>query len=153
MAATHAQSLRLEQRLQRRSHPRPDQSRLTMVQPSYRAPWLFAALERIHEIENNPRNYPGIANLAVTQQTAMYARSVLGSLLSLDLPSPVVCPLSGGALGVAWSVGSRELEAVIYPDNSTSFVVSDGGVILNDKTFDHDDTDSLEDALTQLLGA
>ncbi len=139
--------------MQRRARPRPDHSRLTMVQPSYQAPWLFAALERIHEIENNPRNYPGVANLEVTQQTAMYARSVLGSLISLDLPSPVVCPLSGGALGVAWSVGSRELETVIYPDNSTSFVVSHGGVVVADATFNHSDTDSLEDALTQLLGA
>jgi hypothetical protein len=153
MAATHAQSLRAEQNVQRRARPRPDHSRLTVVQPSYRAPWLFAALERIHEIENNPRNYPGIANLEVTQQTAMYARSVLGSLLSLDLPSPVVCPLSGGALGVSWSVGTRELEAVIYPSNETSFVVSDGGLVIGDDTFEYHDTDSLEDALTLLLGA
>jgi hypothetical protein len=153
MAATRAQTLRVEQNVQRRARPRPDHSRLTVVQPSYRAPWLFAALERIHEIENNPRDFPGVANLVVTQQTAMYARSVLGSLVSPDLPSPVVCPLSGGALGVAWSVGARELEVVIYPSNETSFVISNGGVVIADDTFAQNDTDSLEDALTQLLGA
>jgi hypothetical protein len=116
-------------------------------------PWLVAALERIHEIEKSPRNYPGIADLTVTKQTAMYARSVLGSLLSPDLPSPVVAPLSGGALGVAWSIGSRELEAVIYPDNKTSFVASDGDEVIAEDTFADQETECLESALIQLLGA
>jgi hypothetical protein len=153
MAATHAQTIQLEQEMQARVRPRTNHLRLTVVQPSHIAPWLFAALERIHEIENAPRNFPGVADLTVTQHTAMYARSVLASLLSLDLPSPIVCPLSGGALGVAWSVGSREIEAVIYPGNSTSFVVSHDGVAVADDTFEDYHTNSLEDALTGLLGA
>ncbi len=40
-----------------------------------------------------------------------------------------------------------------YPSNETSFVVSDRGVVIADDTFKYHDSDSLEDALTQLLGA
>jgi hypothetical protein len=153
MAATRAAAPPVGRNMPDQPGPRADHLRLTVVQPSYIAPWLVSALERIHEIEKDPRNYPGIANLTVTKQTAMYARSVLGSLLSLDLPSPVVAPLSGGALGVAWSIGSRELEAVIYPDNATSFVASFGDEVVAEDTFADQDTASLESALTQLLKA
>jgi hypothetical protein len=153
MATTQSPIARIQRNSQRRARPRPDHSELTQVQPSHIVPWLFAALERIHEIEKSPRNYPGVADLTVTRQTAGYARYVLGTLFSLDLPSPAVTPLSGGALGVAWSIGTRELEAVIYPGRETSFVVSVDDQIIADATFKEDDTASLEGALIQLLKA
>jgi len=153
MASTHLSTLHVRRGSQRRARPRPDHSELTDVQPSHIAPWLFAALERIHEIEKNPRDYPGMANLTVTRETAGYARSILASLYSLDLPGPAVTPLSGGALGVAWSIGSRELEAVIYPENVISFVVSVGDEIIADDTIHEDNTALLESALIQLLKA
>jgi hypothetical protein len=121
------------------------------VQPSDISPWLYTTLERIHEIEKNPRTYPGVADLTVKSETAMHARSVLASLFSLDLPNPTVTPVSGGALGFAWSVGTRELEAVVYPDYATSFILSDGDRIIVDGTFEQNKTASLEEALTRLL--
>jgi hypothetical protein len=153
MATVQSPAIRVQRSSQRRARPRPDHSELTEVQPSHIAPWLFAALERIHEIEKSPRNYPGMADLTVTQETARYARSVLGSLFSLDLPGPTVAALSGGALGIAWSIGTRELEAVIYPGYETSFVVSVGDQVIEDDTFQGNNTASLEIALIQLLKA
>jgi hypothetical protein len=152
MATAQSPAIRVQRSSQRRLRPTPDHSELTEVQPSH-APWLFAALERIHEIEKSPRNYPGMADLTVTRQTTGYARSVLGSLFSLDLPSPTVTALSGGALGVAWSIGTRELEAVIYPGYETSFIITVGDQVTDDDTFQGNNTASLETALIQLLKA
>jgi hypothetical protein len=153
MAAAFAPALLVDDSSHSRVHSRQSYSQITQVQPLDIAPWLYTVLEQIHELENNPQHYPGVASLGVTRQTAMYARAVLASLHSIDLPNPVVTPLSGNALGIAWSVGARELEAVIYPDNVTSFVASDRHEVVADGELREKNTAPLEEALIQLLRA
>ena len=123
------------------------------------APWMYTALSRIHELEGEPRQLAGIGDLAITQPTAMYARTILDGLhrgLSPDrlhIPTPGVSPVSGGAIGFVWSLGSRHLEVIVSPDRVTSYVVAEGDSVLDEDDFDGEDTGKLQKALTRLLSA
>src|SRR5436309_3267378 len=43
---------------------------------------------------------------------------LLDALRDFELPTPEVCPVTGGGIGIAWQVQRRELELEILPDGS-----------------------------------
>lgn len=89
------------------------------------APWLFTALAHLRGLEGNQKTFAGFHTLMIEPHTAGYTRSILGSLDGRklnNLPAPTVARIEGGGVGIAWSVGKREVEMVVHPDNLTTYV-------------------------------
>jgi hypothetical protein len=84
----------------------------------------------------------------------MYARAILGNLKSshASLPIPDVGATGGGGLGFVWTVGHKQVEAIVNPDRVTSFVSTIDDRITGDGEF-HDDASRLELALQDLFAA
>jgi hypothetical protein len=117
------------------------------------APWLFMAVSRIHELEGRPRVYQGIGDLTVARETAMYARAVLGNLKPPPLlPIPDVGATGGGGLGFVWTVGQKQVEAIVNPDRVITFVSTTGDQITDDGEV-RDDASRLEQVLHNLFVA
>jgi hypothetical protein len=128
---------------------------LATAAPYYEeAPWLFVAASQIHDLEGRPRVYQGIGDLTVTRETAMHARAVLGSLKSFseNLPVPKVGATDGGSLGFIWTLGSKQVEAIVNPDQVTTFVLTTDDEITGDGEF-RDDPSPLVQALRELFVA
>jgi hypothetical protein len=115
------------------------------------APWKYTAYSKLHEFETSPSAMQINENLLVAQSTAMFARSVLDRVHEPELPSPSVCPVSGESLGIVWTVGHKQLEAIFAPDASGSYILSVGDEIVEDGEISRANIDSLERALRSIL--
>jgi len=115
------------------------------------APWKYTAYSKLHELESSPSAVQVTANLLVAQSTAMFARSILDQVYEPDLPTPSVCPVSGDGLGIVWTVGPKQVEAIFAPDASGSYVVSVSGEIVADGDINRGTIHSLQTALRSLL--
>lgn len=119
------------------------------------ASWHYLAFSKIHEIEKTGEQVDGVGDLRIQPATAAYARKILDSiheqLNSEMLPIPGVSPLSGGGIGILWMAGTKEVEAIIYPDTTTSFLASKGQEVQIEDEFQGVQVDSLSDALRQML--
>jgi hypothetical protein len=115
------------------------------------APWKYTAYSKLHEFETNPSTTQLAENLAVAHSAAMFARAVLDKVNEADLPNPSVCPVSGESLGIIWTVGHKQLEAIFAPDSSGSYVLSVGDDIVEDGEISRESVDSLEKALKSIL--
>lgn len=128
---------------------------LTATEIRMPASWHYLAFSKIHEIENVGELHEGVGDLRICTGTAAYARSVLDALYenlrSEVLPPPGVSPLSGGGIGILWTAGTKEVEATIYPDSTTSFLASKSDEIESENEFSGNQVESLSNALRQML--
>jgi hypothetical protein len=128
---------------------------LTATEIRMPASWHYLAFSKIHEIENTGELIEGVGDLRIQATTAAYARKILDliqeQLSSEMLPIPGVSPLSGGGIGILWTAGTKEVEAIIYPDTTTSFLASKGQEIQTEDEFQGVAVDSLSNALRQML--
>ncbi len=128
---------------------------LTATEIRMPASWHYLAFSKIHEIENTGEEIAGVGDLRIQPATATYARRVLDSvqeqLTSELLPIPGISPLSGGGIGILWSAGSKEVEAIIYPNTTTSFLATRGQEVQREDEFAGTQVASLSDALRQML--
>jgi antitoxin (DNA-binding transcriptional repressor) of toxin-antitoxin stability system len=119
------------------------------------APWHYLAFSKIHEMENTGQLYEGVGDLRIQPATAAYAMEIFDSLhdkLSHEtLPNPTVSTVSGGGIGVRWTVGTKEVEMVIYPDDTASFVATKGDEVQSEDEFQGVHVDSLSKALRSML--
>jgi hypothetical protein len=128
---------------------------LTATEIRMPASWHYLAFSKIHEIENIGALHAGVGDLRIQPATATYARTVLDSLYedlkSEVLPIPGVAPLSGGGIGISWTAGTKEVEAIIYPDATTSFLASRSDIVESEAEFSGSHVESLSNALRQML--
>lgn len=128
-----------------------------LTAPEIRMPalWHNLAFSKIHALESRGAVLEGVGSLEIAPTTAAYARKVLDllheKLTNEILPAPTISAISGGAIGISWRAGAKEVEAVIYPDSTTSFLASRGDEILREDEFVGDKVSSLSDALKQML--
>jgi hypothetical protein len=115
------------------------------------APWQYLVFSELHKLEKSPPGTGGVGELTVAQDTIMFARTVLAELRALNVPSPIVCPISGGGLGMVWSLGSKQLEVVLAADQSGSFILSKNEQIVGDGDIGTDSTSELERALRSVV--
>lgn len=118
------------------------------------APWLFTALANLRDLENCQNTFAAFHTLAIQPHTAGYTRSILGALnrRKLDnLPAPNIAPIEGGGVGLAWSVGKREVEMVVYPDNLATYVLYEDEEAGDEGEFREPDVSGLERALAKLI--
>lgn len=81
----------------------------------------------------------------------MFARATIGTLPNMNLPTPVVCPVSGGSLGMVWTVGNNQLEMIFDADQRGTYVLSNSDSIIDDGELDGNSQEVLQRALTRLL--
>ena len=129
--------------------------RLVAVRGDTAEPWIQGASAKIVTLQQAGKVHLGIGDLRIEPGTAAYARRVLEliyeQLGNEILPAPTISAISGGGLGVSWRAGAKEVEAVIYPDSTTSFLASKGDEIQSEDEFAGDKVSSLSDALRQML--
>jgi len=128
-----------------------------LTAPERRMPalWHNLAFSKIHALESSGAVFEGVGNLNIDPTTAAYARRILDllheKLTNEILPAPTISAISGGGIGIFWRAGAKEVEAIIYPDSTTSFLASKGDEIQSEDEFAGDEVSSLGDALRQML--
>jgi hypothetical protein len=98
-------------------------------------PWVVQALNKISELETLPANWDGSGSPGLQVTAVSVARRILTTIDSDDLPSPHVCPMSGGGLGFHWQTSTKELELSVLPDGSVEYLkVLEPDSVRNDAT-------------------
>ena len=115
------------------------------------APWQFTALMKLHQLATSPTVSQMDADITPSESTFMLARASIAKLPTMNLPSPSVSPVSGGSIGMVWSLGVKQLEVIFDRDQAGSFVLSKGNSIIDDGEISGEHTDSLHRALSNLL--
>jgi hypothetical protein len=130
-------------------------SLLTATEFRMPASWHYLAFSKIHEIEKTGEMIEGVGDLRIQPATAAYARKILDSiheeLNSEMLPIPGISPISGGGIGILWMAGTNEVEAIIYPNTTASFLATKGQEIQAEDEFEGVQVSSLSDALRHML--
>jgi hypothetical protein len=124
-----------------------------MISQAYHtsAPWQYGALIQLHALSTTPTVMERDANITASETTVMFARAALARLPDLNLPTPTVCPVSGGSVGIVWSVGSKQLEAIFDSDQLGTYVLSMADQIIGDGEIDASSISQLESALKSLV--
>ena len=117
------------------------------------APWKYTTLLKLHDLEHLPGPHLGAKMLTVSSGAAMFARTILDEIKGDNLPTPTVCPASGGSVAVIWSVGEKQVEAIFGADRIGSFVLSSGDDVVENGEVSPNDAASLASALNDILAA
>jgi len=110
----------------------PKQVHLAKMAMSDSAPWLYAALSQLRELENTGMVIRGLGDLRIPEETATSARMLLSLIDIVDLPVPDVAPVSGGGLSIVWAMGPREVKFSFYPNDQARYFKITDDEILND---------------------
>lgn len=114
------------------------------------APWANVLMGRLRDLETCPKNpFPGQAE--VNPCSVRFARIALSAFFTENLPDPAVGPISGGAVGVSWCLGAKQLEVIFAPDRSGCYILSKGNEILENGDFIQQNMDSLTRAIGAVL--
>jgi hypothetical protein len=82
-----------------------------------------------------------------------FARLAIAQVSGVALPSPVVCPVSGGSIGMIWSLGPKQLEVIFDADHAGSYVLSKGDEVIEDGEIAMSSQQPLQFALVNFLRA
>ncbi len=108
-------------------------SELVHASLSEAAPWLYSALSQLHELQRAGRDLPGVGDLRITDAASTQIITVLAMIKVRDpLPTPTLYPISGGAVGMKWNLGSREVEVTTFANGNTVVAKIDGDQIIDD---------------------
>ena len=100
--------------------PQSQWSRVTFLDAA--APWVLESLAMIDELGNLRENWDGYGSPRIQVATLTHARNLVASVQVQELPAPFVSPVSSGAIGLHWRVGSREIELTILPDGQIEYL-------------------------------
>ncbi len=89
-------------------------------------PWILQSLGMIDRLENLRENWDGYGSSRIQPGALAAARKLVASVGLQDLPTPHVCPVSGGCVGLAWQVRNKELELTVHPNGSIEYLVVRG---------------------------
>jgi hypothetical protein len=117
-------------------------------------PWLLPAVQQLSELQAEGRDIPGLGDLRISEETGALVRRLLAQIRVKDLDVPQLVPMSGGGVGVSWSIPDREVSFKVFPsDEEVMYVVTDtDDNMVADGVFNLGHTASLGTPLT-LLGA
>jgi hypothetical protein len=115
------------------------------------APWQFSALRKLHDLSTTPTASERNEDLIPAPSAFMFARIAVAQVTGITVPSPMVCPVSGGSLGMIWSLGSKQLEVIFDADQLGSYVLSNGDAIIEDGDIKMASTQPLHKALASFL--
>lgn len=116
------------------------------------APWLYAALTRIHAVEGLDERVAGVGHFQVSKAAAHSARRAILALGRKDLPAPAVTVVSGDALGLIWGIGNRRIELTAYPDDEVTYATFlSGNLQATGNVIDEDDSGQIVCRRSELL--
>jgi hypothetical protein len=116
------------------------------------APWQYSVFSRLHDLEKSKTPTGPSKMLPVSQPAIMFARVVMAHLRDVDnIPTPTVCPTSGGEVGIVWSFGRKQLEVVFSDNQSGSFVLSENDEIIEDGAVAVHSTERLQNAISSIV--
>jgi len=108
-------------------------SELVPASLSDTAPWLYSALSQLHDLQSNGREIPGVGDLRITELASTQNRTVLAVIrVGETLPAPTLYPVSGGAVGMKWNVGKREVDVTTFSNGNTVISKIDSDEVLDD---------------------
>jgi len=113
--------------LRRRPNPQRSQAvagpQWNRVTPQADAPqWLMPALESLSRLGGLASNWDGYGSPPARPAALQTAHWLVATLERLPLPTPQVCPVTGGGIGFSWQSDTRELEVEILPDGSAQYL-------------------------------
>lgn len=97
------------------------------------APWLFAAIAQIREVELAGKNIPGVGDLRIKKEAARTARQLLSCIDVSYIPTPLVAPVSGGGLSITWALGEKEIKLAVEPGGAAYCFKIDSDEVLNEE--------------------
>lgn len=83
----------------------------------------------------------------------MSARILLASIETVNLPAPVVSPVSGGGLSITWSLGPKELKFSFEPNGQTTYFRLRDDEIAGDGPIDRIDRNDVDQQIRWMLSA
>lgn len=93
------------------------------------APWRYAALAQVWNLETSGANVPGQGDFRIAEATSSRARQVLAQIQASELPTPEVVPISGGGIAVSWRVGAREILVSVFPDEVVYLKIENNQIV------------------------
>lgn len=117
-------------------------------------PWLLPAVQQLSELQAEGRDIPGLGDLRISEETSDVVRRLLAQIRLKELGVPELVPMSGGGVGITWSIPDREVSFKVFPkDEDIMYVVTDTeDKVISDGVFNLEKTASLGTPLT-FLGA
>jgi hypothetical protein len=97
------------------------------------APWLFAAIAQIREVEATGRNIAGVGDLRIDKEAARRARQLPSFADANYIPTPLIAPVPGGGLSITWSVGEREVKLAVEPGGMAYCFKVEADEVLNEE--------------------
>ncbi len=84
---------------------------------AYRCDWMQHAIDRLGHLCRLRRGWDGHNGLPANKSTALFASSVIGSLMLPNIPAPSIMPLSYGGIQVEWHRNGWDIEIEIAGPN------------------------------------
>ena len=91
------------------------------------SPTLLAGLRRLSSLEALPSNWDSYGSPPPRRLAVLLARGALASAAALDAPPPVIGPISGGGIHLAWESRDRCIELNLFPDGTCEFLAAAEG--------------------------
>ena len=85
--------------------------------------WHHSAVDAVFRLGGLTANWDGYGSPPIKQAVLRKALALLDAIQNYDLPTPEICPVTGGGIGIAWQKQTRELEVEILPDGSAEFLM------------------------------
>lgn len=96
---------------------------LKPVAPQSAAPeWLMPTLQALARLGDLANDWDGYGSPPIRPVALQAARRLVSALEPLSLPTPAVCPITGGGIGFTWQCNGRELDIEILPDGSAQYL-------------------------------
>lgn len=96
---------------------------LTDIDESPEPSWHRDAVQSVTKLGSLKTNWDGYRSPPIEQAALRKAITLLDAIRSYDMPAPEICPVTGGGIGIAWQIQTRELEIEILPDGSAEFLM------------------------------
>jgi hypothetical protein len=87
--------------------------------------WLGPTLQSLSRLAKLPNNWDGYGSPPLTGDAIQAAHRLLKALEKIPLPTPQVCPVTGGGLFFSWQSENRELDLEVRPDGSTQYLAAE----------------------------
>ncbi len=95
-------------------------SKVTLLDAS--AGWVLESLAKLAKLGELRDNWDGYGSARIQPSALTSARKLVAYMGFQDLSPPHVSPVSGGAIGLHWRVGSRELELTVLRDGQIEYL-------------------------------
>ena len=94
--------------------------------------WRREAYHTVCSFQQLAPNWDGQGGPAPDRLVRQLAIDLLREVPSDMLPPPRIVPVSGGAIQIEWSVGNRDLEISVEPDQTVQVLRVENGIPLPD---------------------